>query len=42
MTSEQQTDEITHSVTCATCGGETFAFERDCHLCGVNRWEYTE
>jgi len=30
--------EITHSVTCRNCGKETFAFERDCVNCGVNRW----
>lgn len=24
------------------CDVETFAYERDCHLCGVNRWEYNE
>jgi uncharacterized OB-fold protein len=33
-------DEITHAVTCENCGRETFAFERDCHRCGVNRWAF--
>lgn len=32
------TRDITHSVTCDNCGEETFAFERDCVNCGVNRW----
>jgi uncharacterized OB-fold protein len=32
--------QITHAVTCENCGRETFAFERDCHWCGVNRWWY--
>lgn len=34
----RSTDEITHAVTCDNCGAETFAFERDCVNCGVNRW----
>ena len=32
------TDEIAHGVTCPNCGRETFAYERDCHHCGTNRW----
>jgi ribosomal protein L37E len=37
--SDGSTDEITRSVTCDSCGEETFAFERECVKCGVNRWE---
>jgi len=29
---------ITHAVTCPNCGRETYAYERDCHRCGTNRW----
>ena len=35
---DQSAEEITCSVTCDNCGAETFAFERDCVNCGVNRW----
>lgn len=35
-------EEIQNPVTCEACGEETFAFERDCHRCGTNRWEYDE
>jgi len=35
---DRSTKEITCSVTCENCGGETFAFERDCVNCGTNRW----
>lgn len=31
--------EIKHSVTCDSCGEETYEFERYCHRCGFDRWD---
>lgn len=39
MPSEQSASSITHSVTCPNCKKETYEFERECHICGHDRWE---
>jgi len=40
MASEESSQQIQHASTCPACGKDTYAYERDCHHCGVNRWEY--
>lgn len=43
MSEEQESgpDTPTHSKTCPECGGETYDYERYCHLCNADTWEAT-